>query len=158
MTAEHPNWVAEREKCNMAALWSDVRDIVHVDVRRKNEEEAKQKTGVSYAFPVEEQSPTQARIQCSNQAGDLLGSCRVAYNVKTQKIEVTICPPAWARKADTTGVLMTRWDAEDIQCRVVVTMTSESQQAVEFPHDHLWKVVQYFLEPFFFPVLQKGDG
>lgn len=153
MTTEstHPNWVAEREKCNMELLWRDVRAILHVDVQRKNAEEARKKSGIHYAFPPEEQQATQALLQCSNDAGDQLESCLFVYNTKTQKVEVTVHPPTSVRMPGTTGTLMTRWDAEAIQCRIVITMTSESDQLVEFPHDQLWKAVQYILEPFFFP-------
>ncbi len=158
MTAEHPNWVAEREKCNMAVLWSDVRDILGIDAQRKNAEEAKQKSGVSYAFPPEEQSATQALLQCSNQAGDLLESCRFVYNRKTSKIEVTTRPPPFFadRRKDSNGIIKTRWDAQTCQCQIVVKIDEAPE--VLFPHAQLWKAIQVILEPFFFPVPQKGDG
>lgn len=152
--AQHPNWVAERAKCNMARLWPDVQYIVCTDVRRANEEEQTAQSDVSHARDPLKQGPKKVHIQSANGAGDVLGTCEFVYNDTKDAIAVTISPPAWAKKRGTTGVLRTRWDAEALQCRIVVTMTSETEQAVEFPHDQLWKAVQVFLELFFFPPLQ----
>ena len=49
-----------------------------------------------------------------------------------------------------TATLTTRWDSPTSKCWLVVTLSSDVQK-VEFPHDELWKAIQYTLEPFFFP-------
>ena len=159
MTAEHPNWVAEREKCNTEALWKEVQAILDLDVERKNAAEEKKKTGISYApFPPDEQSDTQALIEGSNQSGDQFGCCRFVHDVKHEMIVVTIRFPERMKARAKTAVLTTRWDEEAMQCRVVVSLTSEEsqKQVSEFPHDQLWKAMYVITSPFFFPVPQKG--
>ena len=157
MTAEHPNWVEEREKCNMGRLWSHVWTILHTDVKRKNAEEKKKRTGIYYEFPSEEQSATShAMIQCSNQSGDLLESCRVVYNRQTGKIENTTSPPPFLadRREASKGIITTRWDAQTCQCLIVVNLDDAPE--VVLPHAELWKAVQVILEPFFFPSSAEG--
>ncbi len=48
-----------------------------------------------------------------------------------------------------TVTLTTRWDREASHCWLVIV--ERSGKSVEFPHEELAKVVQYILEPFFFP-------
>lgn len=146
----HPNWIAERAKCNMARLWPEVQYIVSTDVRRANEAEQTVQSDVSHYMDPLEQGPKKVHIQSGNGAGDVLGTCEFVYNDTKGAIAVRIGPPALAQKPPTLGALRTRWDTEALQCRIVVTMTSEDEP-VEFPHDQLWKAVQVILEPFFFP-------
>ena len=47
-------------------------------------------------------------------------------------------------------LVKTRWDAEAVQCCIVVA-SATGEPLAEFPHDQLWKAVQYLLEPLFFP-------
>ena len=157
MTAEHPNWVAEREKCNMGRLWGHVWTILRTDVQRKNAEEDKKRTGISYVFPSEEQRTTShTMIHCRNQAGDLLESCRFVYNRQTSTITVTTSPPLFLadRRADSTGIITTRWDAETCQCQIVLKIDDAPE--VVLPHAQLWKAVQIILEPFLFPPVAAG--
>ena len=53
-----------------------------------------------------------------------------------------------------SGSIHTRWDAEKSKCYIVAARPSDNQEQ-EFPHDELWKVLQFILEPFFFP--QEAD-
>ena len=161
MNETHPNWIAEREKCNTKALWKEVQAILDLDVERKNTAEKEKKTGTSYApFPPDEQSDTQVLIECSNQSGAQFGFCRLVHDVKHEMIVVKIRFPEWMKKRDKTAMLTTRWDDEAMQCRVVVTLTSEEsqKQVSEFPHDQLWKAMYVITSPFFFPVPKKSAG
>ena len=79
-----------------------------------------------------------------------MGACQFEYDALAGTIAVTVLPEAGVPHPPRTGVITTRWDAEALQCRIVVTLTSEATPVLEFPHHQLWKAVQVFLERFLF--------
>ena len=146
MSQEHPNWIAERAKCNMALLWDDVCTIVTCDTNRRKQEALRERALHRYILRPRNTPQDPLHIERFNMqtGGSALGECRFFYDRRTDVIDVTM------KKPDGTGVIVTRWDAANSQCCLVVTRPSDGQE-IELPHDELWKVVQYILEPFFFP-------
>lgn len=136
---EHPNWIAERTKCNLYNLWGDLCDIVANDVDRINAIATEKNWGIHYSEPRGEE------VGVIHRHGGV-GECRYVYNPTQGLIQFTCKVP------DLIAVLRTRWDAETSQCRLVVKMGLKDEDAtdIEFPHDQLWKALQYILEPFFF--------
>lgn len=147
MTTTHPNWIAERAKCNRARLWSDMTYIVAEDLRRKNQEEKKLDSSLEYSFFPTPTDPYVLVIRCHDASQGNQGGYSFPYDPKTQEIVGTREFPNETVRQE--AFLTTRWDAEACQCRVVVKIADAP--AVEFPHDQLWKAVQVILELFFFP-------
>ena len=137
------DWIAERDKCDMAALAADVNALVKDNVDAMNAIcETKGRPPFRYipvrahplTFVVEQHRPPRTR------------SCGFEYNDQALAITVTMHEP------NRIYTMETRWDGEAAQCRVVVSQSSSDEQSTaEFPHDELGKVVSYILEPFFFP-------
>lgn len=149
-----PNWVAERAKCEISALLSESMQLV-----RAAAEQASECTPYTHIYKGGESS---CRISCIR-GSQAVRTCMFEYDSGKDQIAVTIeqqtaqKPGAFERKFTIT----TRWDAEKAKCRVVVCSlvcaAGESDQPQEFSHKHLWKAIQYILEPFFFPS-QEGEG
>lgn len=140
MERRQPNWVAERTKCNMATLLQDISHLVQECVDDMNKELEKEQQSLRFRYIPRQTAPPTFEIEGKDTVGTILG-CQFQYEPKTDKIAV--------RSSVKDSQIGTRWDAEEIQCRVVIS--SSPDDPVEFPHSQLWKAVQYLLEPFFFP-------
>lgn len=139
MEQDYTNWIAERAKCNMAALWADVCNLLVKNVKWMNDESTERGWGIHYSKP---SNGTHRTTRYRGQEEE--GSCRWRYEDGPARVVFTVKQP------DFTACLTTRWDAETSQCQLVVKL-SVHQAEVEFLHAELGKAVQYILEPFFFP-------
>lgn len=143
MTNDDTAWIAERAKCDMAALAADVNVLVKYNVEAMNTIcKTKGRPSFQYipvrahplTFAVEQHLPPRSR------------SCAFEYNDQALAFTVTM------REPNRIYTMQTRWDGETAQCRVVVNQTSSDEQSTtEFPHDQLGKAMSSILEPFFFP-------
>lgn len=135
-------WIAERDKCDMEPLVHDFCDLVQENVRRMNAVcQQKERPPFHYtpqqgyypAFEIVQHTAGQSRY------------CRAAYSEKRHPITVTMEHP------DRNYTITTRWGPEKLKCRLIVAPDNgKKEDEAVFPHKHLWKVVQYILEPFFF--------
>ena len=137
-----PNWVAERAKCDMRELTSQVIQLV-----TQATEEMNALRGHGYTIKSDEAACRVSRVSF----GHVERACIFAYEEEGRRrlIRVSKGTPKTPESDIETCTIETRWDTKKIKCRLVVT-PAEGEK-VEFPHKHLWKVVQYILEPFFFP-------
>jgi hypothetical protein len=136
MAQEHPNWVDERAKCNMGLLFDDLRDLIKKDVQRAKRKSQEQKWGKNYR--IQNDGDAQITVTCSHQSGT--EDCQ--FRLRGNRVHIISHP-------DQEYTIRTQWNAENIQCQIVVTLPTED--TVMFSHNQLWKAVQYVLEPFFFP-------
>ena len=129
------SWIRERVKCSVHRLFGELRDLVEKNVGTMNEvcREISQK---EFSFSQEDHSSFTVSL------GEEIRLCRFHYVDKNDTIAVSMKTP------DRNDSITTRWDAENSQCRVVVT-PEKKEAEVEFPHNP-GKVAQYILEPFFF--------
>ncbi len=139
----HPNWVAERAKCDIGRMFADVCDLVKLDVERMCAViDHKESESASYMFirPRNKSHTCLVRRLCHLEE---IGSCLFTY--ADDGIRVTRTEQA----TPVSLTLRTHWNAEESRCLLVID--APGKDAVVFPHDHLWKAIQYILEPFFFP-------
>ncbi len=137
--AHSPNWVKERAKCEGEALTVEVFQLAGEATEHLNALK-----GVSrYKVETDETACRISRLEL----GHSTRTCVFVYEPEPDHIRVKI---AFRNEvsSEENYTISTRWDAEKSKCRIVVTLASGGK--VEFPHKHLWKVVQYILEPFFF--------
>ena len=147
MEHEGPNWVSERAKCNMDRLFRALCALVKCNVDRMNKEAHTQDWPIQCVYRPPIQDVQECTVERLGPGTDPTG-CQFEYNSKMDHIVV--------RLMDRTCIIRTHWDGENARCQLVVDSSidglkgEEEERHVEFPHDHLWKVVQYILEPFFF--------
>ena len=137
---KNPNWIAERIKCDMGRLWRDVCDILREDAARMQAAAKDHGWSATYTVTPEEDIPYVLTLRGDREDRD----CSWRYDSAKSRVIFTLTNPS------EDYVMTTRWDAESCQCRVRVAH-QPAQKVTEFPHDQLWKAVQYILEPFFFP-------
>ena len=148
---DYPNWVAERAKCNMRLLLKDVQQLVKDATDAMNTESKKEgfRQGMFEYWLVAEQ-PLSFSVShlLSRTSTNPVAICRFTYDPEKNSIVVCQSNP------DHVYTIQTRWDAEHVACGVLIGRSldyNDEEQAVRFLHADLWKVVQYILEPFFFP-------
>ncbi len=129
---ESPNWVAERAKCDMERLFDELGAVV-----KQNTEWANTVPNApGYPAYVYGRQSRDAFMVRKNGDTRVFSLSRRQQAVHVSGTEIRLY------------TITTRWDAKKSKCRVVVAQPAGD--TVEFPHKHLWKVVQYILEPFFF--------
>ena len=149
MEQDTPQWVEERAKCDVGHLFACIRQLVQRDVQSMVTVLRKQEQGVELYFHPNDLQPrrfTVQRLPTTNESFTLA----FEYNVQTGNIDIANDTPHGKR----CQTITTRWDEEKAKCRLVVQRPEG--EPIEFPHKHLWKVVQYILEPFFFPPRSTG--
>ena len=144
--SQHPNWIAERAKCNLTLLWNDLVPLLITDTKRRRQEAVAEQSPIRYVIDQNAERSSVSRVHIlryrDTEQSRVIGSCW--FISKGECIRVNM------EKPDGTGAIYTRWDAEKSQCYVAASRPSDGQKE-EFPHDELWKVLQFILEPFFFP-------
>ena len=147
MEQKSPNWIAERAKCEPQHLFASLRELV-----RQNTEWANKLS----------ESPGSQAYEYHEEIGDICVITKMRPAESTDQVTRTFRLSSTQRAVHVSGrsaiqntpnyrlyTLTTRWDAEKSKCHVVM-IHDETMEEVIFPHKHLWKAVQYILEPFFF--------
>ena len=136
MERAHPNWVERYAKCNMQALYRDLTTHIIQDVRDRDCIAHNQKEDVRF---------THKDTDTLNIFRTQQGQQTIEWKIVLERDTVRVHMLDHAKVCDIT----TRWDADAIQCRVV--LTGAAATPIEYPHDELWKIVHVILRPFFFP-------
>lgn len=143
MERSHPNWVAERAKCEMGSLFADLQELV-----KQNVEWANQSQGSSvYEYRDVTSDTCFIRKKVYDRDTRLI-ACTFRLFPTGRAVEVSAGTSVTNEPEQRLYTIRTHWDAEKSKCRVIVEKTNGGKIIV--PHKHLWKVVQYILEPFFF--------
>ena len=150
MSTNHPNWVAERAKCYMGFLFDDLSQLVKADVDRMNTEQERRSLDGRFTYIPYANTQPRFELEWTDTTGNKMGRCRFEYQPDRDVITVL------SLAGDCS--IRTCWDAEQGQCQIKVEPLSEQRDIAEFPHDELWRAVQYVLEPFFFPPKGQASG
>ena len=136
MEQDHPNWVAERAKCDIARLFDSLVACIAADIERFNAEPS-----VCRDFILSQQ-----KHECviESHTGERTTYAVLTYRPHSHHIEMR-------QGEQTTHLITTRWDAVKSRCYVVVETLGAESPTQEFPHKKLWKAAQYLLEPILFP-------
>lgn len=141
-------WIIEHEKCNMDTLYDDFHRLAKIDVEMMNDE-CRRKGYASFSCGelFAEHSPHHFIIEQNREKGEIGRYSTFVYDSEDNAIRVKMERPNYEY------TITTRWDKQAVQCHVIVTQIDDGKpiETTEFPHHELWKVVQYVLEPFFFP-------
>ncbi|MCE2484435.1 MAG: hypothetical protein J4F42_02890 [Desulfurellaceae bacterium] len=139
MERVHPNWVEQYAKCNLPSLFMTLASHIRQDVEdRKKIIHARQES-----LRFRQASDTQTQLLIWRSDPDQAGEKECEFLLSDRTITVRVEDPVQQY------TITTRWDADAIQCRVV--LTGAAATPIEYPHDELWKIVQVMLRPFFFP-------
>lgn len=139
MEEKEVQWIAERAKCDIKRLYDDIATLVKNNTNQwgtVSKKDHEMRGGLCF----EHEADGCFRVRHDGiQKPETLRFC-----FETEKMHIIVM-----RDCEKTCTITTRWNRETSQCLLVVE--NHPEPAVEFPHAELWKVVQYVLEPFFFP-------
>ncbi|MCY4385900.1 MAG: hypothetical protein OXC18_02225 [Desulfurellaceae bacterium] len=144
MEQNNTNWVAERAKCEIDQLVADIMRLVQEATNQAHE------LPLPWAY-IKKENRTGCRVTCV-QNNQPVRECLFVHEPDRNMIQVVVRRQIASQpdELDQTYTIGTRWDAEKSKCRIVVNSPT-ADEPLEFPHKHLWKAIQYILEPFFFP-------
>lgn len=138
-TEKGTNWITERANCNMDSLFYNLQGLVEHNVEMMKVESKKRQWPDSWEYTVEDNAPPTFVVKRIGATSSAI--CRFKHDKERDQIAVTMPREQY--------IIQTRWDSEALRCCVIAG--AAFKDPIEFPHDHLWKIVQHILEPFFFP-------